>query len=201
MNFASLDKNLFLLINGFVGKVPALDNLIKLVVNEYFVPVTLALMLLYLWFVRSADFAPGRHREKNQAALPVAIFSTGLIALLIVITNQLIARDRPFDQLPTNLLFYKPTDPSFPSNAAAVGFALAVAIFLANRKLGILAVSLASFYAFSRVYAGVHFPSDVLAGALLGILTTWVVSRLTRLIKLSTKMVRDTQKKLQLELG
>ena len=195
MSLISLDRNLFLLINGFVGKVPAFDNLIKLVVNEYFVPVTLALMLLYLWFVRSADFVPGRHREKNQEALPIAIFSTGLIALLIAITNQLIARDRPFDQLPTNLLFYKPTDPSFPSNAVAVGFALAVAIFLANRKLGILAVLLASFYAFSRVYAGVHFPSDVVAGAILGVLTTLIAVRSKGLIKFSNDSIRKIQEK------
>src|SRR4030042_5039969 len=101
MSPISLDKNLFSLINGFVGKVSLFDNLVKLVVNEYFVPVTLSLTILYLWFV------PGKNREKNQEALPLAIFSTGLVALLMEISNQFIFRARPFEQLSTNLLFYK----------------------------------------------------------------------------------------------
>jgi len=200
MNIISLDKDLFLFINGFVGKVPAFDYLIKLVVNEYFVPVSLSLILLYLWFVRSADFAQGKFKEKNREALTTSVFSIGLAALLIGISNQFIFRGRPFEQLPTHLLFYRPTDPSFPSNAAAVGFALASAIFLVNRRLGIAALLLATFYAFSRVYAGVHFPSDVVVGAILGVSTTLMIRELTGLIKFSTDLARSIQKKLNLDL-
>jgi len=201
MNIIYLDENLFLWINGFVGKAPFFDSVIKLIVNEYFVPVSLSLILLYLWFVRPADFAPGKSKEKNQEALLTAAFSIGLVALLIGISNQFIARSRPFEQLPTHLLFYRPTDPSFPSNAAAVGFALATAIFIANRRLGVPAIILATFYAFSRVYAGVHFPLDVIAGALLGVLTTMAISKLVGLIKFSINLARSIQKKLQLELS
>jgi len=194
MNLILLDKNLFSLINGFVGKVSWFDNLIRLVVNEYFVPVSLSLIILYLWF------APGKNKEKNQKAAIIAFFSIIILAPLMAISNQFIIRDRPFNELSTKLLFYKPTDPSFPSNAAAVGFVLAVAIFLTNRRFGIFALLSAAFYAFSRVYAGVHFPADVIVGAILGVSTTLAISRFTGLIKFSLDLARNIQKKLQLEL-
>lgn len=194
MNLISLDKNLFLAINGLVGKAPLFDSLIKLVVNEYFVPVSLSLILLYLWF------QPVRNQEKNQQAAPIAFFATIATNLTIDFSNQFITRLRPFAQLPTHLLFYRPTDPSFPSNAAAVGFVLATAIFIVNRRVGTFALLLAAFYALSRVYAGVHFPSDVLAGAALGVLVSLLVSRYTKLIKGSTALARRVQKRWGLEL-
>ncbi|OGY21833.1 MAG: hypothetical protein A2113_00700 [Candidatus Woykebacteria bacterium GWA1_44_8] len=194
MNLISLDKDLFLFINGWVGKLPWCDNLIKLVVNEYFVPATLSLILLYLWF------APSKNQTKQQEAILTAFFSIVVLAILIVLSNQFIVRERPFAQLPTHLLFYRPTDPSFPSNAAAVGLSLATAIFLVTQRLGTTAILLAVFYAFSRVYAGVHFPSDVIAGAILGVLITLLVSRFTSLMKFSTDIARKVQKRLQLNL-
>ena len=194
MNIIFLDKDLFLLINGFVGSVPVFDNLIELVVNEYFVPATLAFAILYLWF------SPGRFKEKNQEALSNSVFSIVLVALLIAISNQFIIRARPFEQLSTNLLFYKPTDPSFPSNAAAVGFVLATAAFLANRRLGTVALILAVLYAFSRVYAGVHYPSDVVSGAILGVAATIAVNRLTPMKKFLTSLGQNAQKRFKLDL-
>jgi len=194
MNLVSWDKNIFLAINGLVGKAPLFDSLIKLVVNEYFVPVTLSLVLLYLWF------RPGRDQAKNQQALSIAFFSILVTNLIIALSNHFITRERPFEQLPTSLLFYKPTDPSFPSNAAAVGFVLATAIWIVNRRVGVWAIVLAAFYAFSRVYAGVHFPSDVLVGASLGLLITLLIGRYTNLIEISTNLARKAQKRLGLEL-
>ncbi|HEX7456105.1 MAG TPA: phosphatase PAP2 family protein [Candidatus Nanoarchaeia archaeon] len=194
MNLLSVDRELFLKINSFVGEVPILDNLVKLVVNEYFVPVSLALIILYLWF------SHGKMGAKIRESLPLAVVSVGLINLIITVLNKFIIRPRPFDQLSTNLLFYKPTDPSFPSNAVAVGFALAVSIFLIDRRLGTFALFLASFYGFSRVYAGVHFPGDVVVGALVGIFVVLLVARFRSLIKFLTKLIERVQVKLKLSL-
>ncbi len=49
------NQDLFLWINGFVGKYPVVDALARLFVNEYFVPVSLALGMLFLWFGGRAD--------------------------------------------------------------------------------------------------------------------------------------------------
>ena len=61
-----------------------------------------------------------------------------------------------------------PTDPSFPSGHAAGSFAFATFVFAMNRRAGAPLLVLASLVALSRVALGVHYPSDVLAGAALG---------------------------------
>ncbi len=66
------------------------------------------------------------------------------------------------------LLVSSPTDFSFPSGHTLASFEAAVSILFYNRKWGVAFLALASFIGFSRLYLFVHFPTDVLAGALLG---------------------------------
>jgi undecaprenyl-diphosphatase len=61
-----------------------------------------------------------------------------------------------------------PTDPSFPSGHAAGSFAFAAFIGATNRRAGLVLAGLATLIALSRVALGVHYPSDVAVGALLG---------------------------------
>jgi undecaprenyl-diphosphatase len=57
---------------------------------------------------------------------------------------------------------------SFPSDHAVISFALAASIFLVNRRWGAVFLVMAGLIAFGRVFAGVHYPSDILFGALFG---------------------------------
>ena len=68
------------------------------------------------------------------------------------------------------MLIAMPTDFSFPSGHTMVSFAAATVLWHWNRKVGIAAYLLAAVIAFSRLYLFVHFPSDVFAGAVIGIL-------------------------------
>ncbi|MEX0621897.1 MAG: phosphatase PAP2 family protein [Candidatus Woykebacteria bacterium] len=188
MNIVDFDRNIFLFLNIHVGKSQFLDTLTRLIVNEYFIPVSLALLTLYIWV----------REETHKRVLTISALSVGLVNLIIELSNQFFIRPRPFTQLPTNLLFYKPTDPSFPSNAAAVGFALATSIFLIDKKLGTIALLLAFSYSLSRVYAGVHFPADVIVGALLGVLAVLFIAQFKTLIKQSTRLLEKIQTKLHL---
>lgn len=105
-----------------------------------------------------------------------SLLGVGVSNTINLILNQLISRTRPFETLEIDLLFYPPTDPSFPSNPAVVGFALAAGIILANRWLGSFAMILAVVWGTSRIYCGVNFPLDVLAGSLLGGGSTVIVA-------------------------
>lgn len=62
---------------------------------------------------------------------------------------------------------------SFPSDTSALAFAIATGILLASRRLGIAALLwVAVVVAFPRAYGGLHYPSDLIAGALIGLLCT-----------------------------
>lgn len=109
----------------------------------------------------------------------------GLLSLLLcfVITNiglkNIIARMRPYHRFEDILpLIGHPGDFSFPSGHSASAFAAAGA-FAGNlkRRAGMFFLFLALLIALSRLYLGVHYPSDVLGGIFIGLIISWVVCR------------------------
>lgn len=119
----------------------------------------------------------------------------GLIALLInlLITNvtlkPMIGRVRPYEQFNDLLLLLeKQKDFSFPSGHTSSSFAAAWAIFQMDRDgvkrkiLGMAVMFLAIWIAWSRLYVAVHFPTDVLAGALIGIFSAWAAGKIIQAV-------------------
>ncbi len=72
---------------------------------------------------------------------------------------------------------------SFPSGHTAIFFAIAMAVFYFNKKWGIVAFVIAILVGVSRIYVGVHWPLDVVAGALIGILSGIIVNSLIKKYK------------------
>ena len=83
--------------------------------------------------------------------------------------KNLFARTRPYDVAEVELLVAKLHDFSFPSGHTLVSFEAATALWYYHRKWGIAAFALATLIGLSRLYLFVHYPTDVLVGAVLGI--------------------------------
>ncbi|MDD1768072.1 MAG: phosphatase PAP2 family protein [Methanomassiliicoccales archaeon] len=106
-----------------------------------------------------------------------------LVAILIHIAiggsmKYIIDRPRPFEVFPDAFALYDPTDPSFPSGHTEGTFAAAAVLGLRSKKLLIPLMLLAIFVGLSRLYIGVHFPLDVISGAVFGLLIGVLVAGL-----------------------
>jgi len=167
LDITSIDKEIFSLINAHVGSYKWLDTLVGLLVSDYLIPVSFSLLLLSIWIGWKDDVM----RDRNQTGVLLSIFGVITANAIVKIMNLIFFRPRPFDELEVNLLFYMPTDSSFPSNPAAVAFAIATGIFHINKKLAISMYLLSALYGLSRIYAGVCYPTDVIAGMAIGILS------------------------------
>lgn len=113
----------------------------------------------------------------------------GAMILTFLVVNcalkPLVARVRPYDLFQEISILVRPErDFSFPSGHSASSFACAWALFRASpRKYGAPALALAGLIALSRLYVGVHYPTDVLAGVALGILLAELALRLIRRLR------------------
>jgi undecaprenyl-diphosphatase len=129
-------------------------------------PVLLVLILGLAWW---------RHRDRYVPAV-----LTGIAAAVALGVNQLVAalwfEQRPFVALHgVTVLLSHPADDSFPSDHAVIAGALAVGTLLFARRWGIIAAVVAVLLAFARVYAGMHYPLDVIAGLAIGAVVALVL--------------------------
>lgn len=113
--------------------------------------------------------------------------ATGLVLCFLignVTLKPLIARTRPYDFYEDfNLIVNALHTFSFPSGHTYTAFCGATVLFSVNKKIGYAALSLALLTAFSRLYLLVHYPSDVLAGAVMGVALGFISIRCVRLIE------------------
>jgi undecaprenyl-diphosphatase len=168
------DEQVFLWLNGLVGRFEPLDRAAGWVVSDYLVPVSLALALIGMWFVGRDQLT----RQRHQIGVFAALTSMGLSSLAVFIVNAVYFRDRPFVDHDVAMLFYQPTDSSFPSNAVAATFGISAAVWGVNRRLGTVLLVGSAIHGVSRVYAGVHYPLDILAGAMIGIAVAFLTFRI-----------------------
>ncbi len=168
------DIILFRAMNSFVGTIPLVDTLTRAIVNDYAVPTIMALALVGIWF----SGAETGERQTNQRTVIVTLMAFGLTLAVVKDIWNVYYRPRPFAIEDVKLLFYRPSVSSFPSLPVAMAFCFAAGTRLANRRLGIVLHILATLFAVARVYAGVHFPLDVIAGAMIGGGMVQIVTRL-----------------------
>jgi undecaprenyl-diphosphatase len=110
-----------------------------------------------------------RFRDWRRATV-AAVLSAGFALAIGKVISELVDRARPFVADPHGVHLFSPhaADPGFPSDHATAAFAIAVAILLRKRGWGVAVLIAATVLAVGRVALGIHFPSDVLGGAVLG---------------------------------
>ena len=172
------DRAIVLWLNRGAGNFGTLDRIIEWLAGDYLITAFLGFVLVLIWFGTRDQY----NRMSYQIGVLVALTSMALANLIVLIINAYYFRDRPFVDLDIKLLFYEPTDSSMPSNSAAAFFGLAIAVFGFNRRFGILLLSVAGVHGLLRIYAGVHFPSDIIAGVLIGLASTFIAYRMRDLL-------------------
>lgn len=129
----------------------------------------------------TAALCLGYHRQTRAFAWMI-FFSLALAHVISQILKPVIGRPRPFVTYPgTPLLIHTPGGYSCPSGHSASSFAAATVIWLFNNRFGAAALILALMIAFSRVFLFVHYPSDTLAGSILGVLCAFLILYLYKL--------------------
>ena len=126
--------------------------------------------LLFLGMLIVAFVAVGGPRRRDaQRAVVAAGLSAGLALAIASVMARLVDRPRPFvSHHGVHLFVAHAADPGFPSDHTTAAFAIGVALLLRFRVWGIVTLVFATVLAVGRVALGIHYPTDVLAGAALG---------------------------------
>ncbi|MEG0251188.1 MAG: phosphatase PAP2 family protein [Christensenellaceae bacterium] len=142
---------------------------LKCLVFDVFMPIiTLVGNKGILWIIVAVVLFCNKKTRKSGYALALTILLCYIIGNVFL--KELVMRPRPFETLGiTQLLIAAPDGFSFPSGHATSSFAALCVLYATQKNLRIPAAIYAMLISFSRVYLFVHYPTDVLCGALLGI--------------------------------
>lgn len=159
-NLIKLDGDILLFIQ---------ENIRNTVLDKILVPFTGLNNVGILAILTVIAFLLIKKLRKTGLLMAVSLLMEFVIVNLMI--KNFVARTRPYELVEgLNLLVGRASDFSFPSGHTGSAFAVAMVIFLTmSKRYGISALALAGLMGFSRLYVGIHYPSDVLAAALIGI--------------------------------
>lgn len=175
MGLVELDTAIYHAFNDICGWNPTLD---RAVVHLEVLKGSLFMGIFgYLWFKQDAD-----QLRRRETLLAIVLATAVALALNRTVSMLVPFRVRPMFSIGANApTFDWHADlehwSSFPSDNATYLFAIATGLWLVSRSWGLLFGIFAAAASLARVYLGIHFPSDVLVGALIGVVAGLVVNR------------------------
>lgn len=175
-----LDDRCLLWLNSFMGRWPLFDKIVGSLLGTDELKFGVMVAVFYwLWF----RYEPPDQRKRGILAMTAFASILGLVVTRVLVT-LLPFRDRPFARpelhfhLPTGFDTGLRTWSAFPSDHAVMAFALATGFWMVSRPVGALAFLHATLIiCLPRAYYGLHHPSDLIGGALLGVLFVVVLTR------------------------
>lgn len=168
-----MDYLIFQKLNSFVGRWPLLDSF-AVFCAEYLGYVLV--FILFIFFLKDSK----KYKPILIKSLLAAIFSRFIVTEIIRFFWE---RPRPFVENSVNLLLEHSASPSFPSGHAAFFFGFSAMVYFHDKKTGIMFLIASFFVSIFRVYGGIHWPSDILAGALIGIISAYFINKIFSKIK------------------
>lgn len=168
MVFQNLDTAIFFLINKTLAN-PVLDWIMPL--TQTLPYVFLTLLIIFFFF-----------RKKDRSLAVLLTIAVVVSSIVVGVIKDAVGRERPYQVLDVRQLVDEHDNRSFPSNHAQLSFLLAAIVFRFYRKFGIILFFIALLISFGRIYLGVHYPSDVMGGALIGILLAILILKIRKRI-------------------
>lgn len=156
----ALDINFFYFFNNLAGQSRFFDMIIVFLAG-YFQYLLIAIFFLLLFF--SGYAKPEKLRIFWVTIISIIVARFGIVELIRFFYH----RPRPFVSYQVHQLLSE-NEWSFPSGHSAFFFAMATAVYLYNKKWGIGFFLAAVLMNISRIIAGVHYPSDIIGGAIVG---------------------------------
>ncbi|MDF9612863.1 undecaprenyl-diphosphatase [Bacillus cereus] len=158
------DYNGFWYINEYVKQNIFIDYL--MIFFAEYAQYMFVLLFIIFWVNK---------KLKNRTCVIQALLACCFAYSLNRIIGLFFYRERPFvSHLNINQLVEHTANASFPSDHATSAFAIAITLYLYKKRLGKIFLLLAFFISFSRIWVGVHYPLDVLIGAVLGSLWAFI---------------------------
>lgn len=130
-----------------------------------------------IWIITGVIMLFFKKYRKCGGLMLVSLAVCAIITLGVI--KPLVGRMRPFQFMGIEPYITPPGGASFPSGHTSSSFTAATSVFLCHKKEGIAAYVLAVLIAFSRLYFYVHFPTDVIAGAILGVVCALAVNKIS----------------------
>lgn len=133
----------------------------------------------WFWILCAVVLLAVPKTRKTGYAVALSLIFGAIVTNLLL--KNIVARPRPFAEIEALIpMITKPKDFSFPSGHTTASFAVALVMLrMLPKKFGIPAVVLAALVAFSRLYLGVHYPTDILTGFVIALvgstLSVWIV--------------------------
>ena len=177
----SVDTDVLRIINGLSGHMKFFDIVMTIITKYGY--------LLYVLYGLVMWVAPGSNKQRKvtrRKSLLYAFFAVCIGSIISWICSAIWFRSRPFVTMPENIhpLIPYGESASFPSNHSALSLSVALRLLLDGLPKASWLIGWSVVIAFSRLYAGVHYPSDILGGFALAFISNYLVVRISKVRRL-----------------